>query len=107
MMPEHGPASDLHVGPDHGEVAHLGVAGDLGGGVDLGGRGDGHGGSLAEVGRSFSLSYPPAPMPLLLALLAPTPEGYGVGLEWMVIVSFIAPVLLLAVIWWLGNRRIV
>ena len=46
-------------------------------------------------------------MSLLLALLAPTPEGYGVGLEWMVIVSFIAPVLLLAVIWWLGNRRIV
>ncbi len=46
-------------------------------------------------------------MPLLLALLAPTPEGYGVGLEWLVYASFILPTVLLIAIWWLGNRRIV
>ena len=48
-------------------------------------------------------------MPDLLAalLLAPTPEGYGVGLEWLVYVSFLAPIVLLIVIWWLGHRRIV
>ena len=46
-------------------------------------------------------------MSSLLALLAGTPDGYGVGLEWLVYVSFIAPVLLLLAIWWLGNRRIV
>jgi hypothetical protein len=43
----------------------------------------------------------------LLALLAPTPEGYGVGLEWLVYVSLLAPILLLVLIWWLGHRRIV
>ena len=43
----------------------------------------------------------------LLALLAPTPEGYGVGLEWMVYVSLLAPILVLMLIWWLGHRRIV
>ena len=46
-------------------------------------------------------------MPLLLAALAPTPEGYGTGLEWLPIASFIVPILLLAVIWVLGSRRTV
>ena len=43
----------------------------------------------------------------LLALLAPTPEGYGVGLEPLVYLSFIVPVLLLAGIWWYGSRNTV
>jgi len=45
-------------------------------------------------------------MPLLL-LLAPTPEGYGTGLEWLPIASFIVPILLLAAIWFFGSRRTV
>lgn len=44
-------------------------------------------------------------MPLLL--LAPTPEGYGTGLEWLPIASVIVPILVLAVIWILGSRRTV
>ena len=44
---------------------------------------------------------------MLALLLAPTPEGYGVGLEWLVYLSFLVPVVLLAVIWWLGSRRTV
>jgi len=44
---------------------------------------------------------------LVLALFAPTPEGYGVGLEWMVYTAFLIPALLLLVIWWLARRRIV
>jgi hypothetical protein len=104
---------DHDIGPqdgalaDHAEVADLGVVGDGGGGVDLGGGGDGHGGSEAGERRSFQPSYPLAPMLPLLALLAPTPEGYGVGLEWLVYVSLLAPILLLVLIWWLGHRRIV
>ena len=43
----------------------------------------------------------------LLALLAPTPEGYGVGLEWMPIASFIIPLVFLVVVWWLGSRNAV
>lgn len=44
---------------------------------------------------------------MLALLLAPTPEGYGVGLEWLVYLSFILPVLFLAVVWWLGSRNTV
>ncbi len=44
---------------------------------------------------------------LVLSLLAPTPEGFGVGLEWMVYTAFILPVLLLLFIWWVARRRIV
>ena len=44
---------------------------------------------------------------MLALLLAPTPEGYGVGLEWLIYLSFLVPVVLLAVIWWLGSRRTV
>lgn len=44
-------------------------------------------------------------MPALL--LAPTPEGYGVGLEWLVYLSFILPVLFLAAVWWYGSRNTV
>ena len=43
----------------------------------------------------------------LLLALAPTPEGYGVGLEWMIYLAFLVPVVLLAVIWLLGSRRTV
>ena len=43
----------------------------------------------------------------LALLLAPTPEGYGVGLEWLVYVSFLAPVVLLVAIWLIGSRRTV
>ncbi|MEM1056553.1 MAG: hypothetical protein AAGI52_13605 [Bacteroidota bacterium] len=46
-------------------------------------------------------------MPFLLSALAPTPEGYGTGLEWMTIASFVVPIVLLAVIWLLGSRRTV
>ncbi|WP_179270980.1 hypothetical protein [Rubricoccus marinus] len=46
-------------------------------------------------------------MPLLAFLLAPTPEGYGTGLEWLPIVSFVVPLLLLAAIWFLGSRNTV
>ena len=44
---------------------------------------------------------------MIALLLAPTPEGYGVGLEWLVYVSVLAPVVLLAAIWWFGSRRTV
>lgn len=44
-------------------------------------------------------------MPLLF--LAPTPEGYGVGLEWMPVASLVVPVVLLVIIWWLGSRHTV
>lgn len=44
-------------------------------------------------------------MPALL--LAPTSEGYGVGLEWLVYLSFILPVLFLAAVWWYGSRNTV
>jgi hypothetical protein len=44
---------------------------------------------------------------MLALLLAPTPEGYGVGLEWLVYLSFLLPVLFLAVVWWLGSRNTV
>ena len=44
---------------------------------------------------------------MLALLLAPTPEGYGVGLEWLVYLSFLVPVVLLVVIWLLGSRRTV
>ena len=40
-------------------------------------------------------------------LLAPTPAGYGVGLEWLVYVSFVLPTVLLAVLWWIGSRNTV
>ena len=33
------------------------------------------------------------------------PEGYGVGLEWLVYLSFLVPVVLLAVIWYFGSRN--
>jgi hypothetical protein len=46
-------------------------------------------------------------MTLLLAALAPTPEGFGTGLEWMPIASVIVPLVLLAVIWFLGSRNTV
>ena len=46
-------------------------------------------------------------MTLLLAALAPTPEGFGTGIEWMPIASVILPLLLLAVIWFLGSRNTV
>ena len=47
------------------------------------------------------------PAPLLALLLAPTPEGYGVGLEPLVYLSFLIPVLLLIGIWWYGSRNTV
>ena len=46
-------------------------------------------------------------MTLLLAALAPTPEGFGTGIEWMPIASVILPLLPLAVIWFLGSRNTV
>ncbi|MEM1116186.1 MAG: hypothetical protein AAF845_03040 [Bacteroidota bacterium] len=46
-------------------------------------------------------------MPALLFALAPTPEGYGVGIEWLVYVSFAAPIVLLVALWWLGSRNTV
>ncbi len=44
---------------------------------------------------------------LAILLAAPTPEGYGVGLEFLVYLSFLIPVVLLAVIWYLGSRNTV
>lgn len=40
-------------------------------------------------------------------LLAPTPEGYGVGLEGLVYFSVIAPIVVLALLWWIGSRNTV
>lgn len=40
-------------------------------------------------------------------LLAPTPEGFGTGLEWMPVASVAASVVLLVLIWWLGSRHTV
>lgn len=48
----------------------------------------------------------PLPIPMV-ALLAPTPEGYGVGLEPLVYLSVILPILLLFGIWWFGSRNTV
>jgi hypothetical protein len=39
-------------------------------------------------------------------LLAGVPEGYGVGLEPLVYLSFLLPALLLAFIWWLGRNTV-
>lgn len=44
---------------------------------------------------------------MLALLLGPTPEGYGVGLEWMPVASVVAAVVLLVVILWLGGRHTV
>ena len=46
-------------------------------------------------------------MPLLFALLAPTPEGYGTGLELLPVLSVILPILVLAAIWFFGSRNTV
>ena len=46
----------------------------------------------------------PAP---LLALLLQTSDGYGVGLEPLVYLSCLVPVLLLIGIWWYGSRNTV
>ena len=44
-------------------------------------------------------------MPALL--LAPTLEGYGVGLEPLIYLSFLLPVVFLALVWYFGSRRTV
>ncbi len=44
---------------------------------------------------------------MIALLLAPTPDGYGVGLEPLVYLSFILPILLLAAIWWFGHKNTV
>lgn len=44
---------------------------------------------------------------MLALLLAPTPEGYGTGLEPLVYFSLLAPVVVLALIWWMGSKRTV
>ncbi len=44
---------------------------------------------------------------MLALLLAPTPEGYGTGLEPWIYFSLLAPVVLLAAIWWYGSRNTV
>lgn len=46
-------------------------------------------------------------MPALLLALAPKLEGYGTGLEWMPIVSFILPLVFLVLVWILGSRNTV
>lgn len=43
----------------------------------------------------------------MTALLLQTTEGYGVGLEPLVYLSVILPILLLAFIWWYGNKNTV
>ena len=40
-------------------------------------------------------------------LLAATPEGYGVGIEWMPIASIVTPFVLLIAIWYFGSRNAV
>ncbi len=45
-------------------------------------------------------------MILLPALaMGPTPEGYGTGLEWMVMASIAVPVVVLVLIAWYGSRN--
>lgn len=46
-------------------------------------------------------------MPALLARLAPLPEGYGTGLEWMPVASVVVPLVLLVIVIWLGSRNTV
>ena len=94
---------------DDGELADADIGRDVGARGDAGGLGDEmsrHGDRRQGRGVA-SASYPRRPMILLLAALAPTPEGYGTGLEWLPIASFIFPLLLLAVIWYLGSRNTV
>jgi hypothetical protein len=42
---------------------------------------------------------------MLLLALAPLPEGYGTGLEWMPVASVVVPLVLLVVLLWLGSRN--
>ena len=44
---------------------------------------------------------------MLALLLAPTPEGFGVGLEWMPVASILTPAVVLIAIWWYGSRNAV
>ncbi|HEX8298937.1 MAG TPA: hypothetical protein VF594_07210 [Rubricoccaceae bacterium] len=44
---------------------------------------------------------------MLALLLAPTPEGFGVGLEWMPVASVLVPAVLLLAILWYGSRNAV
>jgi hypothetical protein len=45
-------------------------------------------------------------MPTVTALaMGPMPEGYGTGIEWMVVASVVAPVALLLLIAWYGSRN--
>ena len=44
---------------------------------------------------------------IVAALLGPTPEGFGTGLEWMPIASVVVPLVLLVVVIWLGSRNTV
>jgi hypothetical protein len=37
--------------------------------------------------------------------LGPMPEGFGTGVEWMVIASVVAPVIVLLLIAWYGSRN--
>jgi hypothetical protein len=37
--------------------------------------------------------------------LAPLPEGYGTGLEWMPMASVLVPLVLVLVLLWLGSRN--
>jgi hypothetical protein len=37
--------------------------------------------------------------------LGPVPEGYGTGVEWMVMASVAAPVVVLLLIAWYGSRN--
>jgi hypothetical protein len=39
--------------------------------------------------------------------LGPLPEGYGTGLEWMVVASVLVPFVLLLLLLWLGSRNTV
>lgn len=86
-------------------MADLGVGRQPGARVDLGGGGDGHGRIGAAAAGVDSDQTTPRPM--LALLLAPTPEGYGVGLEWLIYASFLVPVVFLAVVWYFGSRRTV
>ncbi|HEX9951618.1 MAG TPA: hypothetical protein VGB53_07605 [Rubricoccaceae bacterium] len=44
---------------------------------------------------------------MLALLFAPTPEGFGVGLEWMPVASVLVPAALLLAILWYGSRNAV
>lgn len=108
MVSNDAPRPDCHICAHDGERPNAHVIRKTGRGMDLsGGMALFHGDRMLEVRVASGASYPHVPMSLFLAALAPTPEGYGTGLELLPVLSFVLPILVLIAIWFFGSRRIV